>query len=51
MDFISTIQYPESDDVESAKEYLALGVSYLAVSIDAYIFLSGARSIVSKLRP
>jgi 4-hydroxy-2-oxoheptanedioate aldolase len=39
------------DDVESAKECLALGVSYLAVSIDAYIFLSGARSIISKLRP
>jgi 4-hydroxy-2-oxoheptanedioate aldolase len=39
------------DDVETAKEYLALGVSYLAVSIDAYIFLSGARSIISQFRP
>ena len=38
------------DDVESAQEYIALGVSYLAVSIDAYIFLSSARSIISKLR-
>jgi 2-keto-3-deoxy-L-rhamnonate aldolase RhmA len=42
---------PYCDDVESAKEYLALGISYLAVSIDAYIFLSGALSILSKLRP
>jgi 4-hydroxy-2-oxoheptanedioate aldolase len=38
------------DDVESAREYIALGVSYLAVSIDAYIFLSSARSIISQLR-
>jgi len=38
------------DDAEMALEYRAIGVSYLTVSIDAYIFLSGARSIVSRLK-
>ncbi len=38
------------DDVETAQEYRKLGVSYLAVGIDAGIFLSGARSLVSRLR-
>jgi 4-hydroxy-2-oxoheptanedioate aldolase len=39
------------DDVETAVHYRGIGVSYLTVSIDAYIFLSGARSIVSRLKP
>lgn len=38
------------DDVEAANEYRKLGVSYLTVSIDAYIFLSAARAMVSRLR-
>jgi 4-hydroxy-2-oxoheptanedioate aldolase len=38
------------DDVETALQYRELGVSYLTVSIDAYIFLSGARAMISKLR-
>jgi 4-hydroxy-2-oxoheptanedioate aldolase len=38
------------DDVETAYEYRKLGVAYLTVSIDAYIFLSAARSMVSRLR-
>lgn len=38
------------DDAESALEYKELGVSYLTVSNDAAIFLSGARSLVAKLR-
>ena len=38
------------DDVDTAIEYRGIGVSYLTVSIDAYIFLSGARSIVSRLK-
>jgi len=36
---------------KAGKSVVALGISYLAVSIDAHIFLSGARSILSKLRP
>jgi len=38
------------DDVETAIEYRDAGVSYLTVSIDAYIFLSSARSIIAKLK-
>ena len=38
------------DDVETAREYRELGISYLTVSLDAHIFLSGARSIISKLK-
>ncbi|HYW45389.1 MAG TPA: aldolase/citrate lyase family protein [Bryobacteraceae bacterium] len=38
------------DDVETALEYRNWGVSYLTVSIDAHIFLSSARCMVSKLR-
>jgi len=38
------------DDVETALEYRKLGISYLTVSLDANIFLLGARSVVSKLR-
>ena len=38
------------DDVETAIEYRNLGISYLTVSIDAHIFLSGARSLVSGLK-
>jgi len=38
------------DDVETALGYREIGISYLTVSIDAYIFLSGARSIVSRLK-
>lgn len=37
------------DNVETALEYRRLGVSYLTVSIDAYIFLSAARLMMSKL--
>ncbi len=38
------------DEPETALEYKKLGVSYLTVSIDAGIFLAGARSLVAKLR-
>ncbi len=39
------------DDAETALQYRELGITYLTISIDACIFLSGARSIISKLRP
>jgi 4-hydroxy-2-oxoheptanedioate aldolase len=39
------------DDVETAIRYRNIGVRYLTVSIDSYILLSGARSVVSKLKP
>ena len=39
-----------SDNVETALEYRKLGASYLAVSIDASIFLRSARSMVSTLK-
>src|SRR6266496_1320325 len=35
------------DDVDLALEYKSMGISYLAVSMDAFIFLSSARDIVS----
>lgn len=38
------------DDVETAMEYLELGVSYLTLSIDAHIFLSGARAMIARLK-
>jgi len=38
------------DDVETALEYRSAGVTYLTVSIDAYIFLSNARSMISRLK-
>ncbi len=39
-----------SDDVETAAEYRAAGVSYLTVSIDSNIFLSAARAMISQLK-
>ena len=38
------------DDAETANEYRKLGVSYLTVSIDAHIFLAGARAMVARLK-
>ena len=38
------------DNVDSALRYRSCGVSYLTVSIDAYIFLSGARAIIARLK-
>jgi 4-hydroxy-2-oxoheptanedioate aldolase len=38
------------DDVETAKQWRQLGVSYLTVSLDAGMFLSAAREIVSRLK-
>jgi 2-keto-3-deoxy-L-rhamnonate aldolase RhmA len=38
------------DDVETAREWRGLGVRYLAVSIDAAIFLRGAEAIVRGVR-
>jgi len=38
------------DDVETALEYRELGVTYLTISIDAFIFLSSARDMVSRLK-
>jgi 4-hydroxy-2-oxoheptanedioate aldolase len=38
------------DDADTAAKYRSIGVSYLTVSIDAYIFLSGARAIISRLK-
>ena len=38
------------DDVETAMEYLGIGVSYLVVGIDTGIFLSAARSLMDRLR-
>ncbi len=39
------------DDAAVANEYRELGVSYLTVSIDAGMFLAGARALMAKLRP
>jgi len=39
------------DDAETAIRYREIGVSYLTVSIDSYFLLSGARAVVTKLRP
>lgn len=39
-----------SDDVETALAYRDVGVSYLTISIDAHIFLTSARSIISKVK-
>jgi 4-hydroxy-2-oxoheptanedioate aldolase len=38
------------DDIETAREWRRLGVRYLAVSIDAAIFLRGAEAIVREVR-
>lgn len=38
------------DDVQTALAYSRIGVSYLTVSIDASIFLTGARALIEKLR-
>lgn len=38
------------DDVETALEYRALGISYLTVSIDTGIFLSGSRALIARLK-
>lgn len=38
------------DDVSTAMEWRSLGVTYLAVSLDASIFLSAARRMVSRLK-
>ena len=38
------------DDVDTALEWKALGVTYLAVSLDAGLLLKAARSIVSRLK-
>ena len=38
------------DDPEVAHEYRELGVSYLTVSIDAGMFLAGAKALMAKLR-
>jgi 4-hydroxy-2-oxoheptanedioate aldolase len=38
------------DDAAAALEWKALGVRYLAVSIDAALFLTGARDMVSAIR-
>lgn len=38
------------DDVETAMEYRAMGVSYLMVSIDSDMFLSAARSLTTRLK-
>jgi 4-hydroxy-2-oxoheptanedioate aldolase len=39
------------DDVETAIRYRELGVFYLTVSIDSYMLLSGAGSLIARLRP
>jgi len=39
-----------SDDVETALTYRDIGVSYLTISIDANIFLTSARSLISKVK-
>ena len=38
------------DDVAPAVEYRRIGVSYLPVSIDRYLLISGTRTIVSRLK-
>lgn len=39
-----------ADDIETAASYLSMGISYLTVSIDAHIFFSSARSMISELK-